>query len=132
MRLLAQPSFGLRFLGAMWQVVNSFIILLLNQDPAARWLLCVCLGRPSKFVVSGDLLGGASRFASGSSLGASGVYRSGSKSNGKDGKFAFSLGRVREPAIQKRSTTVVQRDVFLTEPGFGPAILHLLLKWMPG
>ena len=82
---------------------------------------------PFKVRLSGDLLGGASRFASGSSL--EGGYGYGDESSGGNDKFAFSLGAGSGAGyVTKLSKPVRNKESRLQTEGFGPAVLHLLLE----
>jgi hypothetical protein len=79
---------------------------------------------PFRARLSGDVLGGASRFASGSSLG----YGEDTL-GGEEHKFAFSLGTGSGFGFVTRNSRPVRNaSAILETEGFAPAILHLVVE----
>ena len=79
---------------------------------------------PFRVRLSGDVLGGATRFASGSSLG----YGDDSL-GGDEHKFGFSLGTGSGFGFVTRNSRPVRNtSAILETEGFAPAILHLLVE----
>jgi len=84
---------------------------------------------PFKVRLSGDLLGGASRFASGSSLGGGGEYGYGSDYGSGDDNFAFSLGTGSGGGfVTKASVPVRNKNAVLETEGFAASVLHLQME----
>ena len=89
---------------------------------------------PFKVRLTGDLLGGASRFASGSSLGDDGGYGYDVDGDNRDEKFAFSLGTGTGVGFVTRASVPVRnRSAVLETEGLAVSVLHLLMEmdaWM--
>jgi hypothetical protein len=106
-------------------VGREFVYYFVAESRAGRKVASLRTAQsPFRVRLSGDVLGGASRFASGSSLN----YNE-EDIGGEEDSFTLSLGTGSGAGfVTANSRPVRNASAVLTDAGFAPAILHLLVE----